>query len=91
MQTVDESVGFVQVSAQLGLLAVHVGNSSRRAAPISSLDDLDLPGHLFDVKAKFFEECSRLCGLGLGVVGHVGIVSSISNVRSPTWVLVSWR
>ncbi len=46
MQTVDESVGFVQVSAQLGLLAVHVGNSSRRAAPISSLDDLDLPGHL---------------------------------------------
>lgn len=88
MQTVDESVGFVQISPQLGLLAVHVCDSSSRPTPISSLDDLDLPGDPLDLHAKFFEERSRLCGLG--VVGHVGIVSSIFNVRSPTCVIRPW-
>ena len=87
MQAVDQSVSFVKVSAQLGSLAVDVRNPSSGVTPISPFDDLDLAGHLFDLHAEFFEERSRL--RGLGVIGHVGIVSPISNVRSPTRLLMS--
>ncbi|OPX10519.1 hypothetical protein B1790_11790 [Mycobacterium sp. AT1] len=83
MQAVHESVRLAELPTQFGLLTVDVGDSPSGPSLISSLDDLQLARHLFDLFAKFLQERSSL--EGLRVVRHVAIVSSKSNDCSSTW------